>query len=210
MNKKTYSYIDSVYAQEVYYNEADADRKLKWLRVLMAAHGEALNEAIEYQKRGADYKIKAVEAECEAWLASTHAPAYFRADSLERARQSLGEDTLKYYKELASALRISFGNNKSLDLAKDIEVTSDGSWCVKQSFIDAQLEAGRVTLNNQESADYEKFLTLRREFIKFGSLGYGDLCQALPLMLDEDVAKDYPLQSFVEAYDIRKDKRKMK
>lgn len=210
MDKKIYSYIDSNHTQEVYYNEAAATRKLEWLRLLMAAHGEALDEAIEYQKRGADYKIKAVEAECEAWLASTHAPAYLRADSLERARQSLGEDTLKYYQELATALQISFGSNKSLELAKDIEVASNGSWYVKQSFIDAQLEAGRVTLNNQESADYETFLTLRRDFIKFGSLGYGNLCQALPLMLDEDVAKDYPLQYFVEAYDIQKDKRKMK
>ncbi len=210
MAKKDYSYIDSYAAQSVRDNEANANRELEALRKLMAEHGEALADAVEYQKRGADYKVKAVEAECEAWLKSTHAPAYLRADNMERARQSLGATTLAYYSQLATALQISFGRNKRLDLNKDISVNADGSWRVAESYVNAQLEAGRVTLSDEMAADYERFLSLRREFLAFAALGYGQLCQTLPLTTAEEAAEDYPLQYFAEAYDYRHDSRKMK
>lgn len=210
MAKKDYSYIDSFHAMAVRDNEAQANKALEALRKLMAEHGEALADAIEYEKRGADYKIKAVEDDCRAWLKSTHAPAYLHADNIERARQSLGAVALGYYAQLAKALQISFGRNNRLYLSKDVAVSADGSWRVSERFVNAHLEAGRVTLSNEMAADYEAFLALRRDYMAFANLGYNSLCSSLPYTTAEEAAQDYPLQYFAEAYDRRYDSRKMK
>lgn len=208
--KKKYTFISTLHAKNVERNAAEANRKLEALRLLMAEHGEALADAVEYQKRGADRKIKAVEAECEAWLNSTHAPAYLRADSMERARQSLGAVALDYYKKLGDEINIYFDASTRLDLKTDIAVEADGAWRVSDSFINAQLEAGRFTFPDEMVEDYEAFNSLRRAFLAFAGRGYWQLCRELADALGSDASEDYPLQDFCGMYEAEHDSRKMK
>lgn len=209
MAKKNYSYIDSYKENAVRSEAARANSELEALRKLMAEHGEALADAIEYEKRGADYKIKAVEDDCRAWLKSTHAPAYLHADNIERARQSLGPVAIDYYTRLSKALQITFGG-KRLSLGSDIAVNADGSWSINKSIVHDRIEALRVSFSDEMAADYERFLALRRDYMAFANLGYNSLCSSLPYTTAEEAAQDYPLQYFAEAYDRRYDSRKMK
>lgn len=210
MAKKNYTFISAIHAKNVERNAAEANRKLNALRLLMAKHGEALPEAIEYQTRGADYKVKAVEAECEAWLKSTHAPAYLHTDNMERARQSLGAVALDYYRTLGDKINIYFDAHTRLNLNSDVAVEADGAWRVSDSFINAQLETGRFTFPDEMAEDYEAFNTLRRAFLAFAGRGYWQLCRELADAPEADASEDYPLQDFCGMYEPEHDSRKMK
>ena len=55
--------------------------KLSRIQGVLASSGEAtLEEASEYQKKGADYKRKAVMQECEEYISRTGMPEYFREE----------------------------------------------------------------------------------------------------------------------------------
>lgn len=210
MAKKKYTFISTLHAKNVKRNAAEANRKLEALRRLMAEHGEGFADAVEYQKRGADYKVKAVEAECEAWLKSSHAPAFLRADNMQRARLSLGADTLNYYKVLGDDINIYFDASTVLNLIADIAVEANGEWRVSDSFIDSQLEAGRFTFPDEMAEDYEAFNTLRRAFLSFAERGYWQLCKEMLSDIGSDSTQDYPLQDFCGMYEAEHDRRKMK
>lgn len=207
MTKKNYSFISSFHKQNIIRAEETANRKLAALQEFVSEHGETLADAIEYQKRGADYKVKAVEEECKTWLAATRTPFYLHFDYLDKARQSLGADALEYYKALNGALTIPFAD-EALDLAKDIVVNQSGAWCVAPTLVAKRIEAGRVTMSEEEAADYETFNALRRSFLEFARCGYHTLCEELTASIGKEAAEDYPLQDFCGMYEPTNDTRK--
>lgn len=207
MTKQKFSFISTFHKQNIARAEEAANRKLAALQEFMTEHGETLADAVEYQKRGADYKVKAVEDECKSWLAATRTPFYLHFDYLDKARQSLGADALKYYKALYSAIIIPFAD-ETLDLSKDVVISKSGAWCVAPALVAKRLEAGRFTMTEEEVADYETFNALRRSFLEFARCGYHTLCKELTASIGKEAVEDYPLQDFCGMYEPTNDTRK--
>lgn len=194
--QKQYTFISDIHRNNIERQAANANKQLESLRLFMELFGESISDAVAYQSKGADHKIKAVEAECIAWLESTNAPAYLYADSLQRARQSLGKDALEYYKSLATKINVNFDLSTVIDLSKDVAINKDGSWQLSDRFINSKLEAGRFTFTEDMIADYETFNSLRRNFLNFAQRGYYQLCKELVANMDDDPTAEYPLQDF--------------
>lgn len=207
MTKQNYSFISTFHKRNIKSAEEAANRRLAELQALLNEHGETLADAIEYQKRGADYKVKAVEDECKKWLAATRTPFYLHFDYLDKARKSLGAEALEYYKKLGGKLTIAFGDDV-LNFAKDIAVGALGAWRVAPALVTKQIEAGRVTMTEEDAKDYETFNALRRAFLDFARCGYHTLCEELTASIGKEAAEDYPLQDFCGMYEPTNDTRK--
>ena len=151
MTKKndTLSYISDISREIVRDEIAKHCAKLEQIRLTLAERGEGIEDAITYQKRGADWKRKEVIAECEAWMDASNCPHYLRSDYLLMARESCDN---AYISKVASAM---YG--LKLDLATEVEVTPNGEWRVAQSVADAMLERRRYTLTPNEVEAYRLY-----------------------------------------------------
>lgn len=191
MTKKveTLSYISKLSREAVMDEIAKHCAKLEHIRRTLAEHQESIEDAITYQQRGADWKRKQVIAECDAWMNATNCPHYLRADNLAKARESCDN---AYIAKVASAM---FG--LKLDLATEVEVADNGEWVVKQSVVDAKLEACRYTLTPKEVEAYriyEQIIDLAEELHKrryFISETFGSTNDNLERIEDEEARLEY-------------------
>lgn len=168
---ETLSYISHLSREAVKDEIAKHNLKLDQIRKCLAKRNENIEEAREYQNKGADWRRKQVLAECEAWMDATNCPAYLRADNKQKAYDSCDND---YIRAVASAM---YG--LKLDLTKDVEVAENGEWVVKQSVAEAMLEERRYTLTPEEVEAYHLYLRLldtaeelhKRRYFMSGSYG---------------------------------------
>lgn len=154
MTKKveTLSYISDISREIVRDEIAKHCAKLEQIRKCLAEREEGIEDAIKYQQQGADWKRKVVMAQCEEWMDATNCPHYLRADNLAKARESCDN---AYISKVASAM---FG--LKLNLATEVEVTSNGEWRVAQSVADDMLERRRYTLTPNEVEAYRLYQQL--------------------------------------------------
>lgn len=191
MTKKieTLSYISKLSREAVMDEIAKHNTKLDQIRKCLAERQENIEDAIIYQKRGADWKRKEVMAECEKWMDATNCPHYLRADNLAKARESCDN---AYISKVTSAM---YG--LKLDLTNDVEVAPDGEWRVKQLVVDAKLEEHRYTLTPEEVEAYriyEKIIDLAEELHKrryFISDTFGSTSDNLERIEDEETRLEY-------------------
>ena len=154
MTKKveTLSYISKLSREAVMDEIAKHNDKLAQIRKCLAERGEDIDDARTYQIKGVAWRRKEVMAQCEAWMNSTNCPDYLREDYRQKAYASCDND---YIAKINSAM---FG--LKLNLTNDVEVAENGEWRVKQSVIDAKLEACRYTLTPEEVEAYHLYLKL--------------------------------------------------
>lgn len=156
MTKKieTLSYISKISQDFVKRAIESHNTKLESIRKTLAEGGEGFNEAVEYQKRGADWKRKEVVQGCRDYIERTQMPEYLQAQALQAAHDSCDND---YIRKVASAM---FG--LKLDLATEVEVAEDGKWVVAKSVADAMLEKERRVLDDDEVEAYHLYQDLIR------------------------------------------------
>ena len=191
MTKKveTLSYISKLSREAVMEEIAKHNDKLDQIRKCLAERGETLTDAQGYQTKGVAWKRKQVLAECEEWMNSTNTPHYLRSDYLARAKESCDND---YIAKVHSAM---FG--LKLNLTNDVEVADNGEWVVKQSVVDAKLEACRYTLTPEEVEAYhiyEQIIDLAEQLHKrryFISETFGSTNDNLERIEDEEARLEY-------------------
>lgn len=191
MTKKveTLSYISKLSREAVMDEIAKHNTKLDQIRHCLAERGETLADAQAYQIKGVAWKRKQVIAECEAWMNSTNCPDYLREDYRQKAYASCDND---YIAKVHSAM---FG--LKLNLTNDVEVADNGEWRVKQSVIDAKLEACRYTLTPEEVEAYhiyEQIIDLAEQLHKrryYISETYGSTNDNLERIEDEEARLEY-------------------
>lgn len=191
MTKKveTLSYISKLSREAVMDEIAKHNTKLDQIRKCLAERGETLTDAQGYQTKGVAWKRKQVLAECEAWMNSTNCPDYLREDYRQKAYASCDND---YIAKVHSAF---FG--LKLNLTNDVEVAANGEWRVKQSVVDAKLEACRYTLTPEEVEAYhiyEQIIDLAEELHKrryYISETFGSTNDNLERIEDEEARLEY-------------------
>lgn len=191
MTKKqdTLSYISKLSREAVKDEIARHNLKLDQIRKCLAERGEDIDDARTYQTRGAAWKRKEVMAQCEEWMNSTNCPDYLREDNRKKAYESCDNE---YIQKVHSAM---FG--LKLDLTTDVEVADNGDWVVKQSVVDARLEACRYTLTPEEVEAYriyEQIIDLAEELHKrryFISDTFGSTNDNLERIEDEEARLEY-------------------
>lgn len=191
MTKKveTLSYISKLSREAVMDEIAKHNTKLDQIRQCLAERGEGYEEAKVYQQKGASWRRKEVLAECEAWMNSTNCPDYLREDYRQKAYASCDND---YIAKINSAM---FG--LKLNLTNDVEVADNGEWRVKQSVVDAKLEACRYTLTPEEVEAYriyEQIIDLAEELHKrryYISDTFGSTNDNLERIEDEEARLEY-------------------
>lgn len=155
------------------------NQRLESIRTLLLSHHEDIDEAIEYQRKGVDWKRKETIKECEEYIKRTQMPEYLQGQALEAARASVDND---YIKRLAGA----FGVLK-FDLSKDVIATPE-KWEVAQHIIDKVVADHTYTLTDKEMklfARYKQMIEiaeeLHKEYYFFGAnLDYNDELRMQP------------------------------
>lgn len=186
---ETLSYISKLSREAIQDEIQRHNEKLDKIRLTLAERGETLADAQAYQTKGVAWKRKQVIAECEAWMNSTNCPDYLREDYRQKAYASCDND---YIAKVHSAM---FG--LKLNLTNDVEVADNGEWRVKQSVIDAKLEACRYTLTPEEVEAYriyEQIIDLAEELHKrryFISETFGSTNDNLERIEDEEARLEY-------------------
>lgn len=206
---KELSFIPRFNSDAIDNARTSANNQLEILQRLVEAHGETLTDAAEYQSKGADYKVKAREAECIAWLDKTKAPQYVRAQSIEAAINDLGAANLDYWESLTNRLVIRLGNSTLspvVSLAKDVVIDSDGCWSVSPERIAAEKEKHRVTLDARQLADLAEFQSLFSAYTSFVAKGYPEARNMLAALIDfnddEELAR-YVCSNYFSGKDTR-------
>lgn len=200
-------YISSYNRNKIAENTARVNDNLQRLQALIEAKKENIEDLRKYIRNGADYKVKAVIADCQRWLDESKAPKYIREDALQKAHASISEEEKNYYRKIASSLNIRFGQLSSdpmVNLQTDIEVGEDGKWRLKSSFIEMQANGMKRYLTDREEEDYKELMRLREEAHKFEDRGYNitALLEAVWNAEDERVMENLNLD-----YSPKKDKR---
>ena len=191
MTKKveTLSYISKLSREAIQDEIQRHNEKLEKIRLTLAERGETLTDAQGYQTKGVAWKRKQVLAECEAWMNSTNCPDYLREDYRQKAYASCDNE---YIAKVHSAM---FG--LKLNLTNDVEVAANGEWRVKQSVVDAKLEACRYTLTPEEVEAYriyEQIIDLAEELHKrryYISDTFGSTNDNLERIEDEEARLEY-------------------
>lgn len=191
MTKKqdTLSYISKLSREAVRDEIARHNAKLNQIRQCLAERGEDIEDARAYQVKGVAWKRKEVMAQCEEWMNSTNCPDYLREDYRQKAYASCDND---YIAKVHSAM---YGLKQNL--TTDVEVADNGEWVVKQSVIDAKLEACRYTLTPEEVEGYriyERIIDLAEELHKrryFISDTFGSTNDNLERIEDEEARLEY-------------------
>lgn len=156
MTKKqdTLSYISRISRDFVKRAIENHNTKLEYIRKTLAEGGEGFNKAVEYQKRGADWKRKEVIQGCRDYIERTKMPEYLQAQALQAAHDSCNN---AYIQKVHSAM---FG--LKLNLATEVEVTDSGEWVVAKNVADAMLEKERRVLDDDEVEAYHLYQDLIR------------------------------------------------
>lgn len=135
--------------------------RLASVQAVLASAGEAtLEEAATYQQKGADYKRKAVMAECEEYIRRTGMPIYLQEDARKRAWDSCPNGYIARLAEVLSGLRLKFET--------DVQEVA-GKWVISQEIEDAIIKKRTYTLTEEEMeafAIYEQILRLADELHK--------------------------------------------
>ena len=120
---------------------------LQRMQDVLASAGEAtLEEDSEYQKKGADYKRKAVMQECEDYITRTGMPEYFREEFRRKAWDSCPNDYISRLASVMSSQRLRF----------DSEVREVfGKWVVSQEIEDNIIRKRTYTLTADEMEAFD-------------------------------------------------------
>lgn len=191
MTKKveTLSYISKLSREAVKDEIAKHNLKLDQIRKCLAERGEDIDDARTYQIKGVAWRRKEVLAGCEEYIKNTGMPIYLQDDARRRAYESCDND---YIQKVHSAM---FG--LKLNLTNDVEVANNGEWVVKQSVVDAKLEACRYTLTPEEVEAYkiyEQIIDLAEELHKrryYISDTFGSTNDNLERIEDEEARLEY-------------------
>lgn len=189
MSKEAVSFIPCVAREEVRRARDLANMSLETLQKIISAHGESLDDAVTYQKQGANYKIETRKSECLQWLDKTNAPSYMRADAIKKAVTDLGRDNLDYWNTVAAHINIRAGNcgdSPIIDLAADVEIDENGKWVVSPAWVDGELEGRRITLDERQKKDLDDITSVAASFRAMVERGYPELMRAIELQADGD------------------------
>lgn len=155
------SFVSGISRNFINEEIANLNDKLSRVQAVLASAGEAtLEEASEYQNKGADHKRKAVMQECEDYINRTGMPDYFREDFRKKAWESCPNE---YISRLASVMTIN-----KLRFDKDVREVG-GKWVISQEIEDAIVQKRTYTLTTEEMEAfgiYEQILELADQLHK--------------------------------------------
>lgn len=107
----------------------------------------------EYKTKGADFRRKAIIADCEAYIRKTAMPGYLQADSRKRAYDEIPDALVRGIADCLDGI--------DFDLTDDV-VCYDSErqqWAFTEAYREAELEKSRRTLTDAEMADLGYFTT---------------------------------------------------
>lgn len=155
--------------------ETWANNILKELQRVVEDHGENLCDAVNYQKEGWDYKIKAKKEECRRYLDKMEVPEYMREDFFTKAVESLGAKNIRYFENIRDIfVNLKYDNTvngKVVDLSNEVEIR-EGKWVIKQSFMESQRKAHIKQFTEEQEKDLSLFMAMCVAIEAFEQRGY--------------------------------------
>lgn len=201
IKKEDLGFYPKFYMEQLHRDVQTAHVRLEVLKKHLAAHGEGLEDAIEYALKGVNWHVKERLEEVEKHLDKLGVPSYLRQQQRDLARLDLGKDNLEYWRTIPIGIECGIG--QPINVAEDVTTDKDGNWVLSAAYIKKRMDSMRIEIPPFMVEDVEDYRKLKEAAIALANKGYeGLFCNESWI---DGMGVD--LEVFFDAYDPHQDSR---